>query len=118
MKFKDYKYERPNLTEIEKQFKKAIEVIKNSKDINEVTKTIDEINKVRRTYDTMAALCDIRSSIDTRDKFYEEEQNFFDENTPIYSNYEFELSKVLINSSFRGELETKYGKQWINLIEA
>ena len=66
----------------------------------------------------MGALCDIRSSIDTRDKFYEEEQNFFDENTPIYSNYEFELSKVLLNSSFRGELETKYGKQWLNLIEA
>lgn len=66
----------------------------------------------------MAALCDIRSRIDTRDKFYEEEQNFFDENTPIYSNYEFELSKVLLNSSFRGELETKYGKQWLNLIEA
>lgn len=118
MKFKDYEYSRPDLKEIEVEFKNATEIIKNSTDINEVSKTIDAINKTRNTYDTMATLCSIRNSVDTNDLFYEEEQSFFDQNSPVYASFASELSKALVNSSIRSELEKKYGKQWFNLMEA
>lgn len=118
MKFKDYEYARPDLKQIEVEFKNATEVIKNSTDIIEVSKTIDAINKTRNTYDTMATLCSIRNSLDTNDLFYEEEQSFFDQNSPVYASFASALSKALVNSSIRSELEKKYGKQWFNLMEA
>ncbi|MFA7435851.1 MAG: M3 family oligoendopeptidase [Bacilli bacterium] len=118
MKFNDYKYSRPDLKEIEVQFKKAIETISSSTNLDEVINTIDEINKTRNTYSTMQSLCYIRASLDTTDKFYEEEQNFFDENSPVYSSYEAELSKVLVESKLREGLEKKYGMQWFRLMEA
>ena len=118
MKFKDYKYIRPDLKEIEVEFKKATEIVKNSSDINEVSKTIDSINKIRNTYNTMATLCSIRNSVDTNDSYYEEEQSFFDQNSPVYASFASELSKALVNSEIRSELEKKYGKQWFNLLEA
>lgn len=117
MKFSEYKYERPNFKEIEVEFKKAIDVINSSVDVNELIKTINEINKIRNTYITMRSLCNIRISTNTTDEFYEKEQVFFDENSPIYDNLEFELVKALLNSKVRDKLEEKYGKQWFRLME-
>ena len=36
MTFNEYKYQRPNLETIEKEFKKAVEIIENSNDLDEV----------------------------------------------------------------------------------
>ena len=118
MKFSDYKYERPDLGLIEKEFKKTVEIIETSEDLDEIVEAINEINKVRSSYSTMSSICSIRNTIDTRDEFYDKEQTFFDENSPLYENYEFELSKALVNSSRRKDLENRYGKQWFNLMEA
>lgn len=118
MKFNEYKYERPNFEKIESEYKKAIEVINNSDNVEEVVKVIDEINKIRNTYSTMRSLCMIRIQTNTTDEFYEKEQSFFDENSPHYGKFEFELANALLNSKVRKDLETKYGAQWFRLMEA
>ncbi|MDD4388428.1 MAG: M3 family oligoendopeptidase, partial [Bacilli bacterium] len=85
MKFRDYIYKRPNLEEIGKEFEHTIEVLKTALSDAEQIEAIHRINQVRRTYDTMASLCYVRSAIDTTDAYYEREQDYFDENDPLYS---------------------------------
>ncbi len=118
MKFKDYEYIRPSLEQIEKEFKEAIKVVTTNSTLDEQIKAIDKVNSARNTFATMANLCYIRNTINTKDAFYEEEKSFFDNNSPLYSNFEFELSKALLSSKYKKDLENKYGKQWFRLIEA
>lgn len=117
MKFQDYVYKRPDMDRLTEDFKKLIEKIHTAKSANEQIAAVDEINKERKAFETMAVLCSVRNSINTKDAFYEAEQNFFDEVSPIYSGLENELAKALFSSKFKSELVEVYGQHLFNLIE-
>lgn len=117
IKFKDYKYERPDLEKISGEFDQILERFNNAEDLETQNQAIREINQIRNTVDTMGNLVYIRHSIDTEDKFYEEEMNFINETDPIYQGLIFNYYKALINSKFRKELEKEWGKQLFNLAE-
>ena len=65
------------MTSLIDQFKVASSA---SEQLNIVT----EINETRNHIETMATLASIRHSIDTRDEFYDAEQNYWDEYGPLY----------------------------------
>ncbi len=117
MKFQDMPYNRPDqeclfqtLSELTERFDKADTV-------EEQITIIENIEKENKTFDTMATLANIRNTIDTRDKFYESERNFFDEVSPLFSEKMNAFKKVLVKSKFRPQLEKKYGKIWFVNIE-
>ena len=58
---------------------------------------------------TTITLSYIRHSIDTRDEFYKEENDFWDEVTPEMEEYEQEWIKTLVDSPFRKDFEREYG---------
>lgn len=116
MTFNEYKYQRPNLEIIEKEFKKAVEIIENSNDLDEVINTIKHINHVRDDFESMQSLASIRNTIDTLDEFYEAEQLFFDENSPLFIGYINEFSKALVACKYVSKLEKEFGKLWFEMI--
>lgn len=116
MTFNEYKYQRPNLKTIEKEFKKAVEIIENSNDLDEVISTIKHINHVRDDFESMQSLASIRNTIDTLDEFYEAEQLFFDENSPLFIGYINEFSKALVACKYVSKLEKEFGKLWFEMI--
>lgn len=117
LKFKDYKYERPDISKIGEEFDTLLKKFEEAEDVEAQNEVIREINKLRNTMDTMGTLVHIRHSINTEDKFYAKEQDFIDENEPIYQNLVFKYYKALVNSKFRKELEAKWGKQVFSLAE-
>ena len=117
MKFKDFKYERPNIEEIEKAYKKAIAIILGDVSLDDVINGIEEINKVRADFETMSSLCSVRYSINTTDQFYEQESEFFDENSPVVSAFETELAKALLDCKYQKELKEKYGEHLFNMLK-
>lgn len=117
LKFKDYKYERPDLSKIRDEFNKLLEDFSGARSFNEQNKVIERINKLRNNMDTMITLVNIRHSINTEDEFYIKENDFIDENEPKFQNLISKYYKELINSKFRKELEEIWGKQLFNLAE-
>jgi len=117
IRFSDYKYERPDIEKISKEFDNLLEKFENAKDVETQNEVIRQINKLRNTIDTMGTLVNIRHSINTEDEFYKKEQDFIDENEPNFQNLVFKYYKVLVNSRFRKELEGKWGSQVFNLAE-
>ena len=117
MKFKDYKYVRPNIEEICKVTEEITEIIKNANDVNVIVDAIKRLNKMNSTYSTIANLAYIRNSIDTTDEFYEKEIEFLDEEGVKISSKSNELTKVLVNHSLRKELEGIYGSYWFKTME-
>ncbi|MEH7037123.1 oligoendopeptidase F [Bacillus pseudomycoides] len=117
MSFKNYEYTRPNTEELQEKFTVALEQFENVKTIEEQKQVIGVINGIRNDFGTMGNICYIRHSVDTTDPFYKEEQDFFDEYSPIVQGYVTKYYKALMNSPFRDELEAYYGKQLFALAE-
>jgi M3 family oligoendopeptidase len=65
----------------------------------------------------MATICSIRHSIDTNDKFYDSENQFFDEHYPETAELINDYYRALLKSPFRNDLEEKFGKQVFVLAE-
>ncbi|MGB3366465.1 MAG: M3 family oligoendopeptidase [Acidaminobacteraceae bacterium] len=115
--FNEYKYERPDIKNLERLFKKSIVDFSTatSEDIqNEVLKTITSI---RNNFETMSVLVNIRYTVDTNDKYYSSEMEYIDEITPIYEGLITEFYKALIVSDYRPELEAKWGNQLFDLAD-
>ncbi|GAA0787415.1 M3 family oligoendopeptidase [Hathewaya limosa] len=117
MKFKDYKYCRPNMEKVNEEFRTLIKDFSESKTLDEQLSIMKDIYDLRSEVETMATLVEIRNSINTVDEFYEKEQEFMNENMPVYEGVISEYYKVLIKSQFRTELEKVYGKQLFKLAE-
>ena len=117
MKFSDYKYVRPDVDSIRKQFLSLIERFENASNVEEQNKVMKEVNKIREEVDTLGNIAYVRHSIDTEDKFYEGEQEFLDESMPLFTEVVVKYYEALVNSKFRSELEAKWGKHLFNLAE-
>ncbi len=118
MKFEEFTYERPKLEEIKPDFKKVLERFKAASKVEEQVDAMKEINDIRLNIDTMQNICYIRHSIDTNDEFYKEEQEYIDDMMPEVHGLVTEYYKELVNSHFREELESKWGKQLFSLAES
>ena len=117
MKFNDYKYEKINIDETKEKFSNLIKNFSDAENLEEQTKYMDEIIKLRNHIDTMETLVSIRHSIDTTDEFYDKENEYVDEISPILFGFISEFYKALVNSKFRADLEKKYGKFLFDLAE-
>ena len=117
MKFKDYKYTRPDLVKIGEEMDNLLKKFNEAESFEAQNKVMEEINKVRSNVETMGNLVYIRHSIDTQDEFYAKEQDFLDENMPLYQNIVVKFYNELVNSKFRPQLEEVWGKQLFTLAE-
>ncbi|VEU80132.1 M3 family oligoendopeptidase [Haploplasma axanthum] len=110
MKFSEYKYERPNIKKYEEEAKRLLDLIATGKTAKEEIAAINEFHKLDEEVSTMLTLASIRNSINTKDEFYEQEQEFFDENMPHLQAISNEFTNKLLASKNRVELEKEFGK--------
>ncbi|MBR5970302.1 MAG: M3 family oligoendopeptidase [Lachnospiraceae bacterium] len=110
MKFQDMQYTRPDKEQVKAQMKELIARFRSAADA-------DAAKEVFRTWDTeekhlmtMRELVNIRNAIDTRDEFYEAEEQWWNETEPELQEYMQQWQKALVDSPFRAALEKEYGK--------
>ena len=118
MSFETYEYKRPNMDEVKNRFTETLQQFKKAKALEEQKEIIAQINAIRNDFSTMYNICYIRHSVDTMDEFYKEEQDFFDEYSPIVKGYVTKYYEALTQSPFRKQLEEYYGIQLFALAEA
>lgn len=117
MKFNEFKYERPDMEALEKSLKSLIKSFNEAISFKEQDRLMKEINTLRSDFESMDNIVSIRHTVNTRDEFYEKEQNYFDEVTPLYQGMLSEYYESLAKSKFRKELEAKWGKQLFDIAE-
>ncbi|WP_055667379.1 M3 family oligoendopeptidase [Desnuesiella massiliensis] len=117
MKFNEFKYERPDMEALEKSLKGLIKSFNEAISFEEQDRLMKEINTLRSDFESMDNIVSIRHTVNTRDEFYEKEQNYFDEVTPLYQGMLSEYYESLAKSKFRKELEVKWGKQLFDIAE-
>jgi len=102
-------YSRVDIDKLRAEYDKLTEQLKAAADINAVLSALERHEALSCEYETMASLCYIRHTIDTRDEFYSAENDFYDENEPLFREKAQEFLTVLYESPFRAELENKFG---------
>lgn len=115
MKFTEMQYKRPDMKELEVKFTELLTKFNTCDSFQQANLIMVEINALRSDVESMAELVGIRHTVDTTDVFYEKEQDFIDENMPIYQGLTAKYYDALINSKFRPELEEKWGSQLFNM---
>ena len=117
MNFNDYKYEHLDLEKIKGEFSELIDSFEKAENVEGQIEAFDKIIKLRNHIETMQTLVSIRHSIDTNDEFYDKENEYMDEISPILFGFTNDFYRVLVNSRFKDELVKKYGKLLFDLAE-
>ena len=117
MHFSNYQYTRPDVDALRKRFLVLTDSFETSANAESQMEIMQAINALRSEFETNYQLCSIRHSIDTRDAFYNAEQDFFDENLPQFEELTSIYYKALLHSQFRNAIESKFGKQLFRIAE-
>ncbi len=117
MKFSDFTYKRPSIETFKEAIIAQLYSFKAAKNLSEQKKAILAINQLRSDFDSMYSLASVRHSINTKDAFYEGENDFFDQNYPELTKHVNDYFRALLVSPFRTELEAEFGKQLFVIAE-
>ena len=109
MGFKDYAYERPDMTKIEADFNILLDKFVKAESFEEQDSVMEKINEIRRDFETAASLVHVRHTLDTTDEYYEKQNDYIDEISPIYEGLISKYYEALVDSKFKAELEKKWG---------
>lgn len=111
------KYERPEIIQIGTDLTQLISKFKEAKSFEQADDLLMKINKIRNDFDSMKIMALINYSLDTNDKTAAAEQNYFDNNNPLFAEYVTGYYKALNSSQFKNEFIKKYGKQLFDVAE-
>ena len=117
MKFSEMKYERPDFKEISGQYEALLKDLQDAEEAESFAAVFSKINTLRSRISTMSNLCEIRHSIDTKDPFYDQENDYWDENRPLYEAYDNRLSRICVECPFQEELYSYIPKTFFQLAE-
>lgn len=117
MKFSEMPYERVSYEEIENQYKEIIKEFQEAKSGEEQFEVHKKQYALMDKVNTYITIAQIRHDIDTKDEFYDKEQEYYDEIMPKISNLAVEYGKLMYHSPYRAYLEEKIGKVAFKNIE-
>lgn len=117
MKFTEMKYRRPDTAAIEMEYRDMAQRFPLCASSEEQLEMLDRHEKLMGDVNTMGTLAYIRSSINTTDSFYREEQDFFDGWGPQLQEYVQQFLDQVLASPFRAELEKTTGELFFRDLE-
>lgn len=117
MKFSEYKYERPDYAVYKDKATAAIEKLKQAHDGDDALAAATTMTTLLNEADKQGQLAYIRHSINTKDEFYQGEQDYWDEYIPLYSEINTQYYQALLDSPYREELEQILPEQYFKMAE-
>ncbi len=109
MKFSEMPYQRPDPEAVKAQLRDLTERLKAAKCYGEAHAVFLEKEDRTKDIETMGTLAQVRHTIDTRDKFYDEENEFWDSFGPEIAEYEHAWTEAMLASPFRKDFAAEYG---------
>ena len=109
MKFCEMPYTRPDIDETKKSFDSLTERLASAKSYADAKEVFLEEQKLEKHIDTLVNLVSIRHSVNTRDKFYDEEKNFWNGAMPELQEYMQKWTGAMLATPFREDFSAEYG---------
>ena len=110
MTFSEMTYTRPDVAAARAELDAICDALTKAESAAEQIAAVARLNALEGRVSTMAQLAHIRHTIDTRDEFYDAENDFIDENLPLLEEATQRVNRALLASPFREALEKEYGR--------
>ena len=118
IKFSEYPLVVPTAKRVAKKMEKFIADLKACKTADEAAKVIKKVNSFTEDIETETSVIYVLYTCNTANEQYKKAQDAVDELSPILSKYGTDFEKILVNSSYRPELEKKFGAYLFQKYEA
>ena len=109
MKFSEMPYVRPDMDKVKAELNACAEKIRTADSVEAQIAAFDEASGLSKDLMTTGSIAYVRNTINTADKFYDGEREFFDEIGPELEESEQAINIALLDSPYRKELEAHYG---------
>lgn len=110
MTFSEMVYTRPDLEEIKNLAAVTLSKIESASNVQEQICAYREFDEKNNEVSTACNLAYIRHTIDTIDPFYDAENSYIDQITPLLQDMVQQIHFALLQSRFRPELEAQLGR--------
>lgn len=108
MIFSNILYERPDLKKYEEKFLSVNQQFINAASYSEAKQALQELNHLRSEMAKNMKLAYIRHSTNTKDSFYRDENDFWDQHEPLVAQIHNHFYESLLSSSYRKQLENDF----------
>lgn len=109
MKFSEMPYSRPDMEALAAATTQTLEAMKAAPNAAGQIAAYDAYEKKTQTAGTMQQIAYIRHTINTKDEFYNAENDYMDEIGPKLQELSHRVNTALLESPYRAELERHYG---------
>lgn len=109
MKFSEMPYSRPDTEALAAATTQTLEAMKAAPNAAGQIAAYDAYEKKMQTAGTMQQIAYIRHTINTKDEFYNAENDYMDEIGPKLQELTHRVNTALLESPYRAELEKHYG---------
>ena len=109
MKFSEMPYSRPDMEALAAATTQTLEAMKAAPNAAGQIAAYDAYEKKMQTAGTMQQIAYIRHTINTKDEFYNAENDYRDEIGPKLQELTHRVNTALLESPYRAELERHYG---------
>ena len=109
MKFSEMPYSRPDMEALAAATTQTLEAMKAAPKAAGQIAAYDAYEKKMQTAGTMQQIAYIRHTINTKDEFYNAENDYMDEIGPKLQELTHRVNTALLESPYRAELERHYG---------
>ncbi|MBP3759194.1 MAG: M3 family oligoendopeptidase, partial [Firmicutes bacterium] len=111
-KFSELEYKRPDMDVLVEKLKKATEMVKNASSGEEVYDILMKTEEESKELSTLFTIVSIRHTLDTKDEFYDKENQWINETMPTVMPYMLAYNAAIEESPYRPYIEEKLGKQY------
>ena len=112
MKFTEMPYKRPDMDVLKAAGESFVKGVKDAKSASEVLEQHKKFSEFYKNVTTLWSLCYIRHTVNTKDEFYDGENSFFDESSPLFEKIYTDFYREMVNSKYREELVGAFGELW------
>ena len=114
--FDKIEYVRPDIDKAEEICKEYTAKLRAAKSYEEVKQIILDYDKSSEEMATMINVAHIRNTLNTTDKFYEDEMAFLHQRLPVAEETFMEFSKALLESPFAKDIDADLGPEFLEKI--
>lgn len=111
-KFSTLEYNRPDCESLASFAERTQERIERAGSYAEVKEAVLAFDERQKDFSTDATIASIRHTLDTRDEFYEKENEYLENTLPTIMPKLLAVNEALMESPFRADFEREYGKQF------
>ncbi len=111
--FDTIEYVRPDVAAVENEIKKLTDELRSATCYAQVKDIILRSDKATEEMQTMLTVAHIRNTLNTTDKFYEEEMAWIQQTLPVAQMTFVAFTKALVESPFAKEIDADLGPEYL-----